>query len=119
MAAAAVGPRTARAASAASSSEVASAKVACASLARASGRVGEALAEAVAKFAPGDLNKVWFVSGGSEATENAAKLARQYWLERGKPSKSIVIGRWQSFHGNLFGSLGFGGHNCCLAIGVI
>ena len=69
-----------------------------------------ALAEAVAKFAPGDLNKVWFVSGGSEATENAAKLARQYWLERGKPSKSIVIGRWQSFHGNLFGSLGFGGH---------
>jgi len=44
------------------------------------------------------------------ATENAAKLARQYWLERGKPSKSIIIGRWQSFHGNLFGSLGFGGH---------
>jgi len=35
-----------------------------------------ALAEAVAKFAPGDLNKVWFVSGGSEATENAAKLAK-------------------------------------------
>jgi len=69
-----------------------------------------ALAEAVAKFAPGDLNKVWFVSGGSEATENAAKLARQYWLECGKPSKSIVIGRWQSFHGNTFGSLGFGGH---------
>lgn len=70
----------------------------------------EALAEAVAKFAPGDLNRVWFVSGGSEATENAAKLARQYWLERGQPSKSVVIGRWQSFHGNTFGALGFGGH---------
>ncbi|MCI0583859.1 MAG: aminotransferase class III-fold pyridoxal phosphate-dependent enzyme, partial [Chloroflexi bacterium] len=70
----------------------------------------EALAEAVAKFAPGDLNRVWFVSGGSEATENAAKLARQYWLERGKPSKSIVVGRWQSFHGNTMGSMAFGGH---------
>jgi adenosylmethionine-8-amino-7-oxononanoate aminotransferase len=70
----------------------------------------EALAEAVAKFAPGDLNRVWFVSGGSEATENAAKLARQYWLERGKPSKSIVMGRWQSFHGNTLGSMAFGGH---------
>jgi adenosylmethionine-8-amino-7-oxononanoate aminotransferase len=69
-----------------------------------------ALAEAVAKFAPGDLNRVWFVSGGSEATENAAKFARQYWLERGRPSKSIVIGRWQSFHGNTLGSMGFGGH---------
>ncbi len=53
---------------------------------------------------------MWFVSGGSEATENAAKLARQYWLERGKPSKSIVIGRWQSFHGNTMGSMAFGGH---------
>jgi len=70
----------------------------------------EALAEAVAKFAPGDLNRVWFVSGGSEATENAAKLARQYWIERGKPSKSIVMGRWQSFHGNTLGSMAFGGH---------
>jgi adenosylmethionine-8-amino-7-oxononanoate aminotransferase len=69
-----------------------------------------ALAEAVAKFAPAGLNRVWFVSGGSEATENAAKFARQYWLERGQPSKSIVIGRWQSFHGNTFGALGFGGH---------
>ena len=45
----------------------------------------EALAEAIGKFAPADLNRVWFVSGGSEATENAAKLARQYWLERGNP----------------------------------
>ena len=70
----------------------------------------EALAEAIAKFAPADLNRVWFVSGGSEATENAAKIARQYWLERGKPSKSIVIGRWQSFHGNTMGSMAFGGH---------
>ncbi len=70
----------------------------------------EALAEAIGKFAPADLNRVWFVSGGSEATENAAKLARQYWLERGQPSKSIVIGRWQSFHGNTMGSMAFGGH---------
>ena len=68
----------------------------------------EALAEAVAKFAPGDLNRVWFVSGGSEATENAAKLARQYWLERGQalevhrawaagsPSTATPWARWPS-----------------------
>ena len=69
-----------------------------------------ALAEEVARLAPGSLGKVWFVSGGSEATENAVKLARQVQMERGFPQRSIVISRWQSFHGATFGALGFGGH---------
>src|SRR5438067_9354608 len=68
------------------------------------------LADLIAELAPGSLNKVWFVSGGSEATENAVKLARQYHMENGKGTKFIVISRWQSFHGNTFGAMGYGGH---------
>jgi adenosylmethionine-8-amino-7-oxononanoate aminotransferase len=68
------------------------------------------LADLIAQLAPGSLNKVWFVSGGSEATENAVKLARQIQVERGSPSRSVVISRWQSFHGATLGALGFGGH---------
>src|SRR5690349_3813792 len=42
----------------------------------------EELADLVASLAPGDLNNLWFVSGGSEATENAVKLARQHFVAR-------------------------------------
>ena len=69
----------------------------------------EELAEALAKLAPGDLNRVIFVSGGSEATESAIKLARQYHLERGKTKKYKIIGRWRSFHGATLGALSAGG----------
>ena len=70
----------------------------------------EALAEAITALTPGDLNNVWFVSGGSEATENAVKLAHQHFVERGQPSKNIIISRWQSFHGATLGALGYSGH---------
>src|SRR5579872_6432455 len=59
----------------------------------------EELADLVASLTPGDLNNVWFVNGGSEATENAVKMAHQHFMERGLPAKQIVISRWQSFHG--------------------
>ena len=68
------------------------------------------LSELVAGLTPGSLNQVWLVSGGSEATENAVKLARQYQLERGHAQKSLVISRWESFHGATLGALGYGGH---------
>src|SRR4051794_27720386 len=68
------------------------------------------LSEAIAQLAPGSLNRIWLVSGGSEATENAVKLARQYQMERGQASRFIVITRWQSFHGNTFGAMGYSGH---------
>jgi len=68
------------------------------------------LAELVAEMAPGGLNRTWFVNGGSEAVDNAVKIARQYQMERGNLSKYVVISRWQGFHGNTIGALGVGGH---------
>jgi len=70
----------------------------------------EMCAEKICQWAPGDLNHVYFVSGGSEATETALKLARQYFIERdGQSSKWKVISKWNSFHGNTMGSLGMTG----------
>ena len=64
----------------------------------------------IAKLTPGDLNHSYLVSGGSESTETALKLARQYYVERDKKtSKSKVISRWKSFHGNTIGSLSMTG----------
>jgi adenosylmethionine-8-amino-7-oxononanoate aminotransferase len=56
------------------------------------------------------LNRVYFLSGGSEAVETAVKLVRQYWREVGKPDKYKIISRWTSFHGNTAGALALGGH---------
>ena len=54
--------------------------------------------------------RVYFLSGGSEANETAIKLARQYWLARGKDSKHVVISREQSYHGNTLGALSLSGN---------
>jgi adenosylmethionine-8-amino-7-oxononanoate aminotransferase len=70
----------------------------------------EALADLLIEKAPGDLDRVYFVSGGSEATEAALKLARQYHLERGEPQRRHVIARRQSYHGNTLGVLAAGGN---------
>ena len=70
----------------------------------------EALAQIIASMAPGDLSRVYFVSGGSEATETALKLARQYHLERGNVRKYKVIARWTSYHGSTLGALSMTGH---------
>ncbi|MGB0507620.1 MAG: aspartate aminotransferase family protein [Pikeienuella sp.] len=70
----------------------------------------EQLAELLIKHAPGDLDRVYFVSGGSEATEAAMKLARQYHVERGEPDRRHVIARRQSYHGNTLGALAAGGN---------
>ena len=64
----------------------------------------------VERFAPPGLERVWFVSGGSEAVENAVKIALQYQRDRGKPSKHVVIGRWQSYHGATLATLAIGGN---------
>jgi len=64
------------------------------------------LADLVAALAPGDLRhncKTWFTVTGSESTDDAARLARQYWVVKGHVSKHIIISRWQAFHGdNIF-----------------
>lgn len=68
------------------------------------------LADLVSSLAPGSLNKLYLVSGGSEATEAALKMARQYFLERdGKTGKYKVVSRWKSFHGNTIGALSMTG----------
>jgi adenosylmethionine-8-amino-7-oxononanoate aminotransferase len=70
----------------------------------------EALADALVDGAPGSLDKVFFVAGGSEAMEAALKLARQYFVEKGEPQRAHVIARRQSYHGNTLGALAVGGN---------
>jgi adenosylmethionine-8-amino-7-oxononanoate aminotransferase len=70
----------------------------------------EALAEALIARAPAPFEKVYFVSGGSEAVEAALKLARQFHVERGEPQRRYLIGRRQSYHGNTLGALAVGGN---------
>ena len=70
----------------------------------------EALADLLIKHAPGRLDRVYFVSGGSEAVESAMKLARQYHIENGEPDRRAVIARRQSYHGNTLGALAAGGN---------
>ncbi|MEM7732163.1 MAG: aspartate aminotransferase family protein [Pseudomonadota bacterium] len=70
----------------------------------------EDLADLLIQHAPGDLDRVYFVSGGSEAAESAIKLARQYFLEIGQPERHHIIARRQSYHGNTLGALSAGGN---------
>ena len=60
----------------------------------------EALAAELAATLPGDLDKVYFLSSGSEAVEAALKLARQYWVERGLPRKHAIVALAPAYHGN-------------------
>ncbi len=70
----------------------------------------EALADLLIDHAPGDLDRVYLVSGGSEAMEAALKLARQYFVEKGEPGRGRLIARKQSYHGNTLGALSAGGN---------
>lgn len=70
----------------------------------------EQLADFLAARAPGSLDYVYFVSGGSEAIEAALKLARQYFVEKGEPGRRHIISRRQSYHGNTLGALATGGN---------
>ncbi|HWF24460.1 MAG TPA: aspartate aminotransferase family protein [Solirubrobacteraceae bacterium] len=63
------------------------------------------LAARIAELAPGDLNRVFFTSGGSEAVESAIKLARQYFKLTGKPNKTKLIAREVAYHGTSLGAL--------------
>lgn len=70
----------------------------------------EALADKLIENAPEGLERVYLVSGGSEAMESALKLARQYMLEKGEPNRRHIIARRQSYHGNTLGALATGGN---------
>ena len=70
----------------------------------------ENLADFLVERAPGDLGRVAFFSGGSEAVEAAIKLARQYHVERDDMSRKHFIARRQSYHGTTLGALALGHH---------
>ncbi len=70
----------------------------------------EQLADLLIEHAPEGLEKVYLVSGGSEATEAAIKLARQYFVEKGEDQRRHLIARKQSYHGNTIGALSAGGN---------
>jgi adenosylmethionine-8-amino-7-oxononanoate aminotransferase len=68
-----------------------------------------ALADRIAGYAPGKLNRVFFTSGGGEAVESAWKLAKQYFKLTGKPGKYKVISRATAYHGTPHGALAITG----------
>ena len=67
------------------------------------------LSERLAHHAPGDLNRVFFTTGGGEAVETAWKLAKQYFKLQGKPNKTKVISRAVAYHGTPQGALSITG----------
>lgn len=70
----------------------------------------EELADKLISHAPEGIDRVYLVSGGSEAMEAALKLARQYFVEIGQPERRHIIARRQSYHGNTLGALATGGN---------
>jgi adenosylmethionine-8-amino-7-oxononanoate aminotransferase len=63
------------------------------------------LAARIAELAPGNLNRVFFTSGGSEAVESAWKLAKAYHAARGEPTRHKIISRYLAYHGTSMGAL--------------
>ncbi|MBO1513691.1 aminotransferase family protein [Metabacillus bambusae] len=62
------------------------------------------LSASLAALAPGDLQATFFTSGGSEANDTAYKLARHYWILKGKPERKKIISRTKSYHGVTMGA---------------
>ncbi|HVS67429.1 MAG TPA: aspartate aminotransferase family protein [Mycobacteriales bacterium] len=67
------------------------------------------LAERLASYTPGDLNRVFFTTGGSEAVESAWKLAKQYFRLMGQPGRYKVLSRYIAYHGTTMGALSITG----------
>ena len=70
----------------------------------------ETLADELIRRSPKEFDRVYFVSGGSEAVEAALKLARQYYVEKGELQREHIIARRGSYHGNTLGALAVGGN---------
>ncbi|KAB2848961.1 MAG: aspartate aminotransferase family protein [Hyphomicrobiaceae bacterium] len=69
----------------------------------------EQLARAITGLAPRNMTSVYFTSGGSEANETAWKLARQYFVETGRPHKYKAVARWRGYHGVTLAALSLSG----------
>lgn len=68
-----------------------------------------ALAERLAAIAPVPDTKIFFTSGGSDSVDTAAKLARRYWQELGRPNKTLLVGREKAYHGMHVGGTSLAG----------
>ncbi|MEH7525804.1 aspartate aminotransferase family protein [Bacillus sp. JJ1503] len=62
------------------------------------------LAEKLSQITPGDLNSIFYTSGGSESNDTAIKLSRFYWILKGKPAKTKIIAIENSYHGVTIGA---------------
>jgi len=68
-----------------------------------------ALSAKLAGLAPGDLNHIFYASGGSEANDTNIRLVRHYWAAKGKPDKKVIISRHNAYHGSTMGGASLGG----------
>ncbi|WP_280385155.1 aspartate aminotransferase family protein [Nocardia wallacei] len=71
--------------------------------------VTQELAERLAELAPVPGSKIMFTSGGSDSVDTAAKLARRYWHELGRPEKTLIVGRRLAYHGMHVAGTSLGG----------
>ena len=77
------------------------------------------LAETLAKLLPGNMKKIFFSSSGSEANDTNIRLVRHYWQSLGKPNKTTIISRKNSYHGSSVGSASLGGMQAMHAQGCL
>jgi len=68
-----------------------------------------ALSQKLAELAPGDLNHVFFATGGSDANDTNIRMVRTYWAQKGKPTKQTIISRENAYHGSTVGATSLGG----------
>ncbi|MBV1876158.1 MAG: aspartate aminotransferase family protein [Pseudomonadales bacterium] len=67
------------------------------------------LAERISQYMPTQLNRVFYTNSGSEAVDTSLKIARAYWRQQGRATKTKLIGRQKGYHGVNFGGIGVGG----------
>ena len=67
------------------------------------------LSAKLAEVAPAGFNHVFYTGSGSESVDSMMRMVRHYWASVGKPSKSILIGRWNGYHGSTIGGASMGG----------
>ncbi len=68
-----------------------------------------ALAEKIASLTPGDLNRVFFNTSGSDSNDTVVRIARTYWASKGQPEKTIIISRKNAYHGSTMAGVSLGG----------
>ena len=76
-----------------------------------------ALATKLAELVPGDLNHVFYASGGSDANDTNIRLVRHYWAAKGKPDKKVIISRKNAYHGSTVAAASLGGMSAMHAQG--